>query len=268
MNQQANAAGTDVRAGHDVRMPTIWVDEAHGVYTDIGKAADGAAYAERVAIAMQENYGVLLPAFVGAVVGDVDGARETAEGMRTAILTQVAGVDVLHMTGVERRVLTAFTNWAIAGELAVAYGALPLKAGEPAAAIAYVFAKWLARWRALAQGPSLAPLRNLSDFFKRNHHRFAPIKDWQDSASASGRLGYRRATASHGDHFLVFRDVFEKDAAQKHGVDACVNALRDAGLLIAGKKGRTLLVRMPRSEDGERMALYAIRANVMFDTEE
>ncbi len=266
LNQQATVAGANLRAGHDVRMPTIWVDEAHGVYSDIADASDGAEFAERVSTAMQENHGVLLPAFLEAVLGDLDGMRRKAQEMRPRVTSEVAGVDVLHMTGVERRVLTAFTNWAIAGELAVASRVLPLKQGEATAGIAYVFGKWLSRWRELAQGPSKAPLRDLSDFFKRNHHRFVPLDQWQDGSVTAGCLGFRQVTDKYGERYLLFRDVFEKEAARKHGVDACVQALRDAGLLITGNKGRTLLVRMPRSE--QRMGLYAIRAAVMFDSEE
>ena len=267
LGQQARASGTTVRAGHDARMPTVWVDEPHGVYTSIGKATDGAAFAERVNAGMRDHYGVLLPAFLHAVISNLAAVRVAAAAMRKDIEGVVAQEDVSLMSGVERRVLSGFVNFAVAGELAVAHGVMPLKNGEPALAVAHVFAKWLTRWREASREPSEAPLVSVRDFFKRHARRFVPLKDWHEGGPA-GFCGYVRTDKSGSSHYLVFREAFEKEVAAEHGVDATVQALRSAGLLVEDGRGRTKLVRMPgvpKHSPTGRMAFFAISTEVAFD---
>jgi hypothetical protein len=266
LHQQASGAGTTVRAGHDVRLPTIWVDEPHGVYTEIHDAADGVAFAARVNAAMSKQYGTVLPAFVEAILGMLPDARKAATAMRKKVEAAVAGgdEDVKAMSGIERRVLAGFVNFAVAGELAVTHKVLPLDSEEPTAAAAHVFGKWLTRWRALAQEPTEAPLRAVRDFFQRKASRFVPLEQWKDGGP-NGFAGYLRTTKKDGTHFMVFPKFFEQELAAEHGVDATVKALRSKGLLLADRHGRTKLIRMPDSP--ERMSFYAVSNRIVFEQE-
>ena len=269
LGQRAHASGTAVRAGHDVRMPTVWIDERYGVYSTIGDADDGAAFAERVNAGMRDHYGVLLPAFLEAVIGNLNAVRAEAAVMRRDIEAIVAQQDVSQMSGVERRVLSGFVNFAVAGELAVVHGLMPLKGGEPSEAVAHVFTKWLTRWRLASREPSEAPLRSVRDFFKRNARRFVPLKDWRDCGPA-GFCGYVRTDKAGRSYYLVFREAFEKEVAAEHGVDATVQALRSAGLLVEDARGRMKLVRMPgvpKNSSTGRMVFFAISTEVAFDPE-
>lgn len=271
LQHQARVAGTSVKAGHDARLPTVWVDETFGVYSNIGEAKDGAAFAARVNAAMRHTFGTPLPAFLDAALKDVPATRKAAASIRKRAEALVAGEGAETLSGIERRVMAGFLTFAVAGELAVAHDVLPLREGEPTTAVAYVFSKWLARWRALTQEPAEAPLRHLRDFFKRNGRRFLPLSQWAElTPRPAGFAGYIHTSKRHGEHYLIFRDIFEKEIAAEAGLDATLHALRSADLLIANQRARTLLVRMPGASDDPtegRQAFYAIPVSVAFDAE-
>ena len=269
LRQQSNVNHANMKAGHDARMPTILVDEKYGIYSNIGEVGNGAEFSALVSEAMNANYGVVYPAYLEAVVPCFLETQKFLADMQTFVRDAVAGENITHMTGVERRVLDGFVNMALAGELAISHGLVPMKAGDAMNAVAYVYKQWLHRWRQQAHEPLTAPLHGLRNYFQRySPSKFVELdSNWHDNQKMV-LAGYRKFHKKHGLVYLVFPNFFENELCKEHGVDATFKALRHADLIVLPNKGRKMMVRMPgrpNDESGSRIAFYAISERILFD---
>ncbi|MDO9114974.1 MAG: DUF927 domain-containing protein [Polaromonas sp.] len=266
LQNHANQAGVAMRAGHEARMPTIQVDESYGVFSDIGKAADGAEFAAQVTVAMKAQYGTIMPAFIEAVLADVGKMQRRAAKIRKNCEAELAGCDLITLSGLEKRVLDGFVNYAVAGELAIRFKVLSLDRHVAIEAVGHIYQQWLKRWRASSNNVFDAPVTCLRSALKEVMNDFVPLKDWKDKGR-KGTPGYTKTMPKEGNLFLLHRHVFERMCGP-HGVEATVAALRHHGLLVTDKKAQVKLFRMPGREagkDGDRMAFYAVREAILFD---
>lgn len=266
LQHQATVSGQTVRAGHDARMPTVQVNEPHGVFSDIGDAADGAAFSAKVMAAMKSQYGVLMPAFLEALISDPGKVQRRAAKLRGRLEADIAGCDVITLTAVAKRVLDGFVNFAVAGELAIRLQVLDLKSGFPKDAIRHVYQQWLEGWRGSSNEALDAPISCLRGELRDSKNDFVPLHKW-DHKDAKRIPGYTKTTAKKGDLYLIYPHIFTR-MCMAHGEDATIRALRHEGLLVTDKKGRTKYFQMPgraRSEEGSRMKFYAVRQSILFD---
>lgn len=266
LQNHASKAGLVMRAGHEARMPTIQVDERYGAFSDIGNAADSAEFVAQVETAMKAQYGTIMPAFIKEVLVDVGKTQSQAAKIRKNCEAEVADCDVLTLSGLERRVLNGFVNYAVAGELAIRFKVLSMDRHVAIKAVGHVYRQWLKRWRASFNNVVDAPVTCLRNALKEVMNDFVPLKEWSKKGTRRAP-GYTKTTPKEGKLYLIHPRVFEHMCGSQ-GIDSTVTALRHHGFLVADKKSRLKLFRMPgrvAGENGDRMAFYAVREATVFD---
>ncbi len=266
LQHHANRAGAPMRMGHEARMPTILVDESHGVFSDIGDAADGAEFSARVMASMKAQYGTVMPAFIEALLADTAETQRLAAKMRSKMEADIAGCDVIALSGLEKRVLDGFLNYAVAGELAICFKVIALPRNVAKEAACHVYQQWLKRWRGSSNSDLDAPVVSLRNALKEVMHDFVPLADWKEKGTKR-TPGYIKSSTKFGKLYLVHPPVFQRMCGSQDP-DATIRALRHHGFLVTDRDAKTKLFRMPgraQGEEGDRMAFHAIREGIIFD---
>lgn len=266
LHHHANRAGEAMRMGHEARMPTILVNEAHGVFSELGDAATGAEISARVMASIKAQYGTVMPAFIKALLDDTAKTQRRAAKLRSKMEADIAGCDVITLSGLEKRVLDGFLNCAIAGELAIRFGILALPRGTAKKAIAHVYQQWLERWRGSSSNELDAPVVSLRNELKAVMNDFVPLADWQEKGTKR-TPGYTKLSSKFGKLYLVHPPVFQRMCGN-HDPDTTIRALRHHDFLVTDREAKTKLFRMPgraQGEEGDRMAFHAIRESIIFD---
>lgn len=128
-------AGKRIRAGQEVRLLDVNACRAFGCWDDLHGLADGAALSKIIKRATVTHYGHAGPEFVRQLLaGDNwDAATDGLSAMRQQYQPR---------NGLEGRAADRFALVALAGELAAAFGLLPLAQGEAGRAMLALYQDW------------------------------------------------------------------------------------------------------------------------------
>lgn len=257
------------RQGHEARMPTIVLDEKFGCFSSLNEFPNSEALAIAISKLSRECYGVVWPEYMEGLILKRAKCKEFIEQRREEFGRRIA-TNEHHtaLSAVERRVLTGFTGWALAGEMAIRLKILPLQPNEVVSAAQYVYGKWLARWRSGEGAPDQAILEHFRDFFQRSATgMFVRLCDWNDH-NRINLAGYEINSKRNGRLYLVHCGYFQNELCGNFGVEEALAALEAAGFLAAHAGGRTWLQRMPSRyglKNPDRMRFYAIRHEILFE---
>jgi len=239
-------AGKRIRAGQEVRLVTISAGRAFGAWDNLHDYASGAALSDALKKASGTHYGHAGPEFVRTLIESGDAERLPA--MLDAIRAHFPAT-----AGQAARVAERFAIVALALELAVDMGLLPMATGEGTASMAELYEDWQA---GRSEGPSEDQqiLRAIVDFIDRHGgSRFQSVK--ADAAETRDRAGYWDELPSGERLFLFTRGGLE-EATNGFDLSRVVRALDSVGAIAKKEPGKQQ--HRKRLPDGRNLRLYWI----------
>lgn len=232
-------------AGQEIRLLDIPTHRTHGAFDDLHGMAGGREFSDAIQRASATDYGHAGPEFVRLLLasGEVANLPEWLAAMVAKYPST---------SGQEGRAAERFALVALAGELAIKFGLLPLEKGHIQTAMLELFDVWRA---GRGEGPSedRQILRAVADFIARHGDtRFSGADD--PHGEARDRAGYWEDSPS-GRLFLFNRPGLE-EAAKGYDLSRVVLALDSVGAITKRDTGKhQALKRLP---DGSRPRLYFI----------
>lgn len=239
--------GKRSRAGQEIRLLDIPARRTFGAWDNLHGMAGGREFSDAIQRASVTHYGHAGPLFV----------RKLLEcGEQDALPTLLAQLCAQYpsTSGQDSRAAERFALVAMAGELAINFGVLPLPAGAARDAMLELFTVWQA---GRGQGPSedRQIVRAIADFIARHGDtRFSSADD--PEGEARDRAGYWEDTPS-GRLYLFNRPGLE-DAAKGYDLGRVVLALDSAGAIAKREPGRAQATK--RLPSGRKEKLYWIDA--------
>ena len=237
--------GKRSRAGQEIRLLDIPARRTFGAWDNLHGMTGGREFSDAIQRASVTHYGHAGPQFIRKLLelGEQDDLP--------ALLAQFCA-QYPSTSGQESRAAERFALVAMAGELAISFGILPLPTGAARDAMLGLFEVWRA---GRGQGPSedRQILRAIADFIARHGDtRFSAADD--PEGEARDRAGYWEDSPS-GRLYLFNRPGLE-DAAKGYDLGRVVLALESVGAIAKRDTGKhQALKRLP---DGSRPRLYFI----------
>ncbi|WPP47262.1 DUF927 domain-containing protein [Pseudomonas sp. AN-1] len=238
-------AGKRTRAGQDVRLVTVSAGRTFGAWDNLHGHQTGASLSDSLKRASAIHYGHAGPAFVLALVerGELGDLPAMLEAIRAHFPAD---------PGQSARVAERFAIVALALELAVGVGLLPMANGEGIASMVELFKGWQA---GRGEGPSEDGqiLKALADFIDRHGgSRFQSVEAGSDEVR--DRAGYWENTPT-GRLYLFTRSGLE-EATKGFDPSRVVRALDSVGAIAKRDRGRAQASK--RLPDGSNPKLYWI----------
>lgn len=239
--------GKRSRAGQEIRLLDIPARRAFGAWDNLHGMTGGREFSDAIQLASVTHYGHAGPQFIRKLLelGEQDGLP--------ALLAQFCA-QYPSTSGQESRAAERFALVAMAGELAISFGILPVPAGAVRNAMLELFEAWRA---GRGQGPSedRQILRAIADFIARHGDtRFSSADDPQ--GEARDRAGYWEDSPT-GRLYLFNRPGLE-EAAKGYDLGRVVLALESVGAIAKREPGRAQATK--RLPSGRKEKLYWIDA--------
>ncbi len=237
--------GKRSRAGQEIRLLDIPARRAFGAWDNLHGMTGGREFSDAIQRASVTHYGHAGPQFIRKLLelGEQDDLP--------ALLAQLCN-QYPSTSGQESRAAERFALVAMAGELAISFGILPLPTGAARDAMLGLFEVWRA---GRGQGPSedRQILRAIADFIARHGDtRFSSADD--PEGEARDRAGYWEDSPT-GRLYLFNRPGLE-EAAKGYDLGRVVLALETVGAIA--KRGTGKHQAQKRLPDGSRPWLYFI----------
>lgn len=237
--------GKRSRAGQEIRLLDIPARRAFGAWDNLHGMTGGREFSDAIQRASVTHYGHAGPQFIRKLLelGEQDDLP--------ALLAQLCN-QYPSTSGQESRAAERFALVAMAGELAISFGILPLPTGAARDAMLGLFEVWRA---GRGQGPSedRQILRAIADFIARHGDtRFSSADD--PEGEARDRAGYWEDSPT-GRLYLFNRPGLE-EAAKGYDLGRVVLALESVGAIA--KRGTGKHQAQKRLPDGSRPWLYFI----------
>ncbi|NHW00595.1 DUF927 domain-containing protein [Stutzerimonas degradans] len=239
--------GKRSRAGQEIRLLDIPARRAFGAWDNLHGMTGGREFSDAIQLASVTHYGHAGPQFIRKLLelGEQDGLP--------ALLAQFCA-QYPSTSGQESRAAERFALVAMAGELAISFGILPVPAGAVRNAMLELFEVWRA---GRGQGPSedRQILRAIADFIARHGDtRFSSADD--PEGEARDRAGYWEDSPT-GRLYLFNRPGLE-EAAKGYDLGRVVLALESVGAIAKREPGRAQATK--RLPSGRKEKLYWIDA--------
>ncbi|WP_439860626.1 DUF927 domain-containing protein [Pseudomonas sp. MBLB4136] len=219
--------GKRSRAGQEIRLLEIPARRTYGAWDHLHGMAGGREFSDAIQRASVTHFGHAGPEFIRQLLasGDVGKLPEWLAAM-TAKYPSASGQ--------EGRAAERFALVAMAGELAIKYGVLPLPAGHIQAAMLGLFDLWRTG-RGTGLSEDMQILKCISDYIDRHGDtRFSNADD--PNGQARDRAGYWVDTPT-GRLFLFNRPGLE-EAAKGYDLDRVVQALDSVGAIAKREHGK------------------------------
>ncbi|MCW8163228.1 DUF927 domain-containing protein [Stutzerimonas stutzeri] len=239
--------GKRSRAGQEIRLLDIPARRAFGAWDNLHGMTGGREFSDAIQRASVTHYGHAGPQFIRKLLelGEQDDLP--------ALLAQLCN-QYPSTSGQESRAAERFALVAMAGELAISFGILPLPTGAARDAMLGLFEVWRA---GRGQGPSedRQILRAIADFIARHGDtRFSSADD--PEGEARDRAGYWEDSPT-GRLYLFNRPGLE-EAAKGYDLGRVVLALESVGAIAKREPGRAQASK--RLPSGRKEKLYWIDA--------
>ncbi|MDG2990739.1 DUF927 domain-containing protein [Candidatus Synechococcus calcipolaris G9] len=200
-----------VKGGQEIRLIDIGaIAGEHGVFENLHGFKDGAGIANHLKSATRQHHGTALTSFLEVLVSQVeseglDDLRDSFRAIRE-VLTPSGVADPAVGRAIER-----FAVVALAGELAIRFGILPIPEGEPTQASAILLQTWLNLRGGLGSHDLKAALERVEAILRENYHTGLVPLDLENRLGDTPRgnlLGYRRLNGEILILPSVYRDQF------------------------------------------------------------
>lgn len=238
-------AGKRTRAGQDVRLVTVSAGRTFGAWDNLHGHPTGASLSDALKKASTTHYGHAGPAFVRELIerGELDSLPAMLDAIKAHFPAE---------SGQSARVAERFAIVALALELGVGVGLLPLANGEGVASMVELFKGWQA---GRGEGPSEDGqiLKALADFIDRHGgSRFQSVE--AGAEEVRDRAGYWEQTTT-GRLYLFTRGGLE-EATKGFELARVVRALDSVGAIAKRAHGKHQ--HKKRLPDGSTPWLYWI----------
>jgi putative DNA primase/helicase len=163
--------GIEAKAGQEIRLLNLSVKRTYGIWDNLGDFegnGDGAALSAAVVQAASDNYGTAGIEFLKRLTAD----NETDWRERWKEFAADDRFKSQSTDGQDERVAGRFALVAMAGEMAAAYGILPLSPGLATMAAAEMFATWKKDRGVVGNSESVKMVERIRDFVEKNPTRF------------------------------------------------------------------------------------------------
>lgn len=235
--------GKRSRAGQEIRLLDISARRAFGAWDDLHGLPGGREFSDAIQRASVTNYGHIGPAFIEKLL-------ESGEAGDLPTVLATLGSRFTSSNGQEGRAAERYAVVALAGELAIEWGLLPVPPGSALNAMLALYNEWRSH-RGPTQREDDTILTNLTDFIDRHG-------DTQFS-SLSGNLGVRDRAGwwkdDGGRRIWLFTSEGLKRAVPGYDIARIIDALTAAGWITErsdGKNSKRVKV------DGRAIGLYHI----------
>lgn len=237
--------GKRSRAGQEIRLIDIVARRCFGAWDDLNGMSGGREFSDAIQQASVTDYGHAGPAFIRKLL-----EQDQLEALPNRLAQLCAQYPSTN--GQESRAAERFALVALAGELAIEYGILPLAAGCVQVAMLELFDTWRG---GRGEGPSedRQILKSIADFISRHGDtRFSSAKAIH--GEARDRAGYWEEHPA-GRLFLFSRTGLE-EAAKSYDLNRVILALDSVGAIAKRDTGRDQATK--RLGDGSKLKLYVI----------
>lgn len=237
--------GKRSRAGQEIRLLDIPASRPYGAWDNLHGHPGGREFSDAIQRASVTHYGHAGPAFIRKLLefGDL----EDLPNLLAKFCEQYPSA-----SGQESRAAERFALVAMAGELAIQFGILPLQAGTVRAAMLELFNVWRA---GRGEGPSedRQILRAVADFIDRHGgSRFQSVE--AGAEVVRDRAGYWEA--GNDGHLYLFTRSGLEEAAKGFDLARATLALDKVGALAKKEPGKQQ--HRKRLPDGSNPGLYWI----------
>ncbi len=230
VGEHAALSGDLMNAGAELRM--IDVDAGNRKYRafDDAHGKTGAEFRKALGICTKKYYGTAGPAFVESLAKDLDSRDLVEEFARYQDNFKANNSQA-------GRVSDRFAVMAMAGEMAIEYGALPWSPGTALEGCQQIFGEWVAM-AGSGNAEDRQILTALIDYIDvHGASRFADISFQNPSTGTNGPVsGYYQMI--EGRRQYMFTAAGLKEAVRSYGAERICLALKDVGALITGSDGR------------------------------
>lgn len=247
LSAHMSEGGRRSRTGQEIRLLDIPAHRTYGTWDHLHGMTGGREFSDAIQRAANTDYGHAGPEFIRKLLelepDELGGLPEMLAEFSSWFPSA---------NGQEGRAAERFALVAMAGELAINFGILPVPAGGARDAMLELFDIWRA---GRGEGPSedRQILKGIADFIARHGDtRFSSVDN--PHGEARDRAGYWQDTPS-GRLYLFNRPGLE-EAAQGYDLNRTVMALDSVGAIVQRDTGKhQALKRLP---DGGRQRLYFI----------
>lgn len=240
--QHMREAGKKARAGQEVRLVSVPVAGAHGIFDHLHGEETGKAMSEKVKGQAAKYHGTAGLAFIGWLAANRVGLAEVVKTMQAGFIKQFVEHDA---DGQVQRVAGRFALCAVAGEMATAQGLTGWATGEAMAAARDCLQAWIDHRGGTGKGEVAAILSQTRAFFELHGSSRFEGKDGRGEQRIINRAGFYEDHADGSRTFLVLGEVFKNELCQGFSEKTVKAVLIKAGMLKAGKHGPAQNVRLP-----------------------
>jgi putative DNA primase/helicase len=248
-------AGGKSRAGMEVRVVDLSADAGAGlgIFQRVPDGLSPGAFADRLKAATALHYGTAFPAFLRALVGDLERARRFLRAAVDRLGAELAGNDA---AGQARRVARRFALVAAAGELATAHGLTGWATGEAERAGRACYLSWLGARGGNGESEPRDMIRQVQHFLSlHSEGRFAPMSRADDDRAPKTllRAGWRVESAEGMEHW-VLSEVWRREVCEGFDPSEVCRVLVAHGLLKPeGEHGYTRRERIKGTGEAVRV---------------
>jgi putative DNA primase/helicase len=242
------AGGFEAKAGQELRILDVPVQERYGLFEDLHGRASGSALSDEIRNKSAQHYGHAGPMFVEALI------RALRDGLTLSDELHAITERMNATEGQERRAARTFALCGLAGELAARWNVVPWTAGEATRAAAHAFSIWRKR-RGASGGSSEhgAIMRAVSDFIDRHSDsRFSNVEGSVDIIR--DRAGYWKQDGAR--RLYLFTSVGLREATKGFDLLRVTSALHKAGALAATDLDKRS--KKTRDPTGRSVSLYHV----------
>lgn len=271
LSQHMQDANKRTHAGQEIRMADIPSDAGagHGCFENLHGMANGSVFAQRLADAASENYGLAFPAFIEWV--QTQDRYRLKEGLILAQQSFVNSALSESASGQARRVASLFALVGAAGELATKAGITGWQQGQSHIAAKDCFMAWLENFGGEGDQESRSMIAQVRLFLEQHGEgRFADIDrnavTDNHSARVLARAGYRKHKTNASNlqdetTWMVFPETFRTEVCKGFDYRAVVRLLVDRGYMHKGD-GRNIGHPKRETPEGKRR-VYVIYGSIM-----
>lgn len=230
--------GSTPKGGQEIRIIDVAaIAGEHGVFENLHGFKDGAALSNHLKSATRQHHGTALVPFLEKLTSDIqangiENLRQQFKEIREKLTPDVVADPAVG------RAIERFAVVALAGELAIEFGVLPIAGGEPTTAAKALLQTWLDLRGGTGSHDINQALERVESILRENYHSGLVELDHSKDAKDSPRgafLGYRK-----GNEILILPSIYRDQLCQ--GVDRklLTQELIAKGWLTPGSHGKTL----------------------------
>lgn len=202
LSAHMQAAGKRTHAGQEIRLADLDADagKGFGLFENLHGRADGAALARELAEATSRHHGTAGPAFLSALVAELDQVA-AVEAVRRAWLARHLPAGA---SGQAHRVAGRFALIGAAGEIATGYGLTGWPRGAALESAATCFRAWADGRGGAGNREPAAMLEAVRRFLlAHGEARFADLDGSDDRRTRLNRAGFRRQEPGAGWRYFI-----------------------------------------------------------------